>query len=821
MIRIQTLKIKEFRGIRNLELDFAGENFAICGPNGSGKSGVVDAIEFCLTGEISRLLGEGTEDLAIKKHGPHVDQRDTPEKAKVFIKANIPSLGKDVEITRCANTPAKFSVNPAGGKEEEFVNGMLGHKEFVLTRNDIAKYILTPPTQRAAKVQTLLRLDYVGRLRDALKKYANSRKSEADVATRSMTTAEENLKNMLEFEKFDKKEMLAKANAKRAILNLSPIKEISNTTSFKEGVVVPKAEVKEKNISKEIAIADLNALSNSATDELQKPVKSQTSIALKALNMLKEDHSALVLARRQGFIRTGLDMISEDACPLCDKQWDAKELKQHLEAKLLSAKEINDELAKIKSAINGILEVVEGRINMVTKARDYASAFPKSISSKELDEYLATLTNMQKGLKSFLEDHAQIDKAISELQNANWSLPKLVQGCVEKIMGAINSMPDTTAIDQAREFLIRLDERYMRFVEADKAKKIADAQMQKAKKLHDIYAQVSNGVLEEIYRNVAAECSAFYKFINGDEKNFKVELKPEQQSKLGFHVDFWGRGLFPVSAYHSEGHQDGMGLCLYLALMKNTYGDQFNFVVLDDILTSVDAEHRRKICRLLNGEFPKTQFIITTHDRVWLMHMNHESLIKKSKTFSNWKVETGPTDWETRNVWTEIQQNLEKDNVKEAAWLLRNYLEYIAYILAHNLRANVSFRGDDNYTLEDLLPAALTKWQDRLKKGFHVATQRKNSNQAKSIDSMLNEAKKLVKVSNMEKWQINPLVHYNEWANFASSDFKEVVDAFKKLLKHIRCPDCGNYPYLSPPIPSAETLRCDCMNIIINLKGGK
>lgn len=59
-----------------------------------------------------------------------------------------------------------------------------------------------------------------------------------------------------------------------------------------------------------------------------------------------------------------------------------------------------------------------------------------------------------------------------------------------------------------------------------------------------------------------------------------------------------------------------MGLCLYLALMKHTLGDRFTFAVLDDVLMSVDAGHRREVCRLLKSEFPRTQFILTTHDRV-------------------------------------------------------------------------------------------------------------------------------------------------------------------------------------------------------------
>ena len=53
MIKIDTLHIENFRGLKNLTLQMNRKTFAVHGPNGSGKSGIVDAIEFVLTGKIS------------------------------------------------------------------------------------------------------------------------------------------------------------------------------------------------------------------------------------------------------------------------------------------------------------------------------------------------------------------------------------------------------------------------------------------------------------------------------------------------------------------------------------------------------------------------------------------------------------------------------------------------------------------------------------------------------------------------------------------------------------------------------------------------
>ena len=180
MIRIKTIHIEEFRGIRDLALDLCDANFGICGSNGTGKSGVVDAIEFCLTGNITRLSGPGQGELSVRAHAPHVDQRENPEKAKVTITAIVPSLGKEITITRSVKNPLAVTFEPSDPKIKAVIEELQSHPEFALSRREIAKYIITPPAQRSTDVQTLLHLDHIGDLRKALLNYANRCKREAD-----------------------------------------------------------------------------------------------------------------------------------------------------------------------------------------------------------------------------------------------------------------------------------------------------------------------------------------------------------------------------------------------------------------------------------------------------------------------------------------------------------------------------------------------------------------------------------------------------------------------------------------------------------------
>src|SRR5437867_6069078 len=107
MIKLEHAHIEEVRGIRKLDIDFQKGTFAISGPNGSGKSGVIDAIEFGLTGQIARLSGRGTQGLSVAEHGPHIDKVNFPDAAFVELRVFLPDLGKSATITRKVNSPKK------------------------------------------------------------------------------------------------------------------------------------------------------------------------------------------------------------------------------------------------------------------------------------------------------------------------------------------------------------------------------------------------------------------------------------------------------------------------------------------------------------------------------------------------------------------------------------------------------------------------------------------------------------------------------------------------------------------------------------------
>lgn len=335
----------------------------------------------------------------------------------------------------------------------------------------------------------------------------------------------------------------------------------------------------------------------------------------------------------------------------------------------------------------------------------------------------------------------------------------------------------------------------------------------------DTYCAVQEEELNALYGEVEKDFSTFYRAINADDEfKFTAKFTPSQGS-LKLDVNFYERGLFPPAAYHSEGHQDGMGVCLYLALMKRLFGDRFTLSLLDDVVMSVDAGHRLQFCKLLKEYFPNTQFIITTHDRLWAEQMKSAGLVtaKTSIAFHSWTIDSGPLVESNQEIWDEITEALEKGKVETAAAALRHHLEYVSRHLADQLGASLQFRSDGNYELGDMLPSVLKRMKDLWGKASDAAqswgknADKESANKRKELLTSCNGA------ASVEQWAVNKAVHYNEWANFGKKDFQPVVSAFRELLGCFRCERCDSWIYVAPRV-SPESLRCACSEINFNLK---
>ncbi len=820
MIRLQKLRIEEFRGIRQIELPLNGENFGICGPNGTGKSGIVDAIEFALTGDITRLAGYGTSGVTIKSHAPHVDSRKTPEKSHVELTASIASSGELIVVDRVVSAPGDPTITSAAKNAAVVIAELATHPEFALSRREIIKYILTPPGQRSKDVQALLRLEQIEKVRQSLQRVANNSKNQAKQANEARDHARFELQQALGIAKLDPKNILAVVNERRATLQLPALPELTKDTSFLEGLAANAAKSgQQQKILKKVSLADVaGILGESESGEPDELAKLRQG-AIAALQKLQESPEGLRDLKRQILITQGLDLLDGELCPLCDTPWDEAELRDHLKEKLEKAKQAEGQLDALKASVAPFVRALKEREERNARIILYCNALEPKVEHTAFGEVAARLTAHRAAIERIASEPKDLDVEIVLLSEDWWTLPKNAADLLGTALHArLEALPEPSKEEEARAFLTVAQDRYERAKARRQAAELAGAQEKTAERVYEHYSASSTAILEGIYIGVEKDFSEYYQFINHeDEKEFEGKLKPSV-GKLAFDVDFYGRGLFPPGAYHSEGHQDGMGLCLYLALMKHTLGDKFTFAVLDDVLMSIDAGHRRDVCRLLKTKFPKTQFIVTTHDPIWLQFMRTEQFVQSSISFGGWTVDSGPNVWSDSDVWTQIAEDLKKNDVSRAASTLRRYLEFVSTSMADKLGAKVKFHGNGQYDLGDLMPPLISAWKDLLGAARKAAESWGKKEEIEQLTAKEKDVKEKIARTQIEQWAINKAIHYNEWANLQAAELKSVVIGFKDMLDTMKCPDCGTFVYVLPAKGKSDVVRCDCGTININLK---
>ncbi|HEY5234573.1 MAG TPA: ATP-binding protein, partial [Rhabdochlamydiaceae bacterium] len=331
MIKIKRLVIKEVRGVRDLTLDLNEKSFVVCGPNGSGKSGVVDAIEFCLTGEISRLAGKGTGGITLQKHGPHVNQRDHPNLSEVTIELHLVDLNKTVTISRNMKTPSELKIGSSDPVVQAAVKDLSSHPELVLSRREIIKYVLAEAGERSKEVQALLRLDGIGQTRTLLYSATNKLKVTYKTSTMNKNAAYETLKRHLGFENGTIEDILKSVNERRKLLGLDELEKLDEGSALDVGI---ESGPSASSFNKESALRDLAALTKSVS-EASTLANDESAKLIADIDVIDADPTILELLKRDSFIHSGLELVDSAFCPLCDIEWaDTESLRKHIEDKI-------------------------------------------------------------------------------------------------------------------------------------------------------------------------------------------------------------------------------------------------------------------------------------------------------------------------------------------------------------------------------------------------------------------------------------------------------------------------------------------------------
>lgn len=818
VIRLKSISIKEFRGLRDFELDLKGKNFVVCGANGTGKSSITDAIEFCLTGRVSRLYEAGIGKQASLLLG-HLGTAGSKKVTRVSLTVQNPSSKKEFVISRSLESIRHPDIQPETPEALEIIEELQTHPEFLLTRKEMTKFINSRSRNRSKGIRHLLRLDHFSENREVLMKSRTSASLRYKEGLNENKRIELRLKSLLNLKEITNSSLLTKVNLLRADVGMSSLSEITEQSKFIErmDIIDHHPEQKSSKFLMTLLKSGIDDLLTEFENGLPEAIRIRKECVAKSLNDLKRFGTDF---DRASLISMGLDLISGEECPLCQQHWKMGELKEFLVDRLPSPEE-RKLLAGIDNSINEIIEFISQRIDKCRVVKEYEkpSGFDEIAG---LDDYISKLVLTRRKLYKYQVNRHEA-RILEETLNENWlSPPSNVPNALKSAVQTLKIGEEKNIAYDAHALLIIAEDNYLRLNEIRRRLEILKGEFENSKSLVELYDESTSEILNQIYKEVSNDLSKFYSSLNPDEQGFGAEITENLGSRTEFVVDFYKNGKHPPNHYHSEGHQDIMGLCLYLALAKYTFKGRFTFSILDDVLMSVDAEHRRNVCRLLMSEFRDTQFIVTTHDKVWVDHLRAVNFVTDNYLLlGSWNIETGPREWKQLDVWKVIKEHLSEDRLPEAAHTLRRYMEFVMGVLAENLSASIKYDKYRNPSLGDLLIPSLTTWIKHLERGIKFARSNLVATDEHYLTEKMSRAKELKTLYINQNSVINKLVHYNENFHFVRADIEYCIEVCRNLLEHLQCEECGSYPQLISKHTFGGTMKkllCHCGYISINLE---
>lgn len=305
-------------------------------------------------------------------------------------------------------------------------------------------------------------------------------------------------------------------------------------------------------------------------------------------------------------------------CPLCLTPFantplgSAEQVRVSIDARLEDLREYSGavrQLANARTAIPKARADLDAGLNSISHLLEASH----DVANRAIEQYRMALQSWEEGAMLSSED---LHAALTALRGAGVSA------------SGTSDSPQALPFSEALQLVDKLIEIHESIETASRKHReletVANALDALANSINkDIREKVS-----ELLDSLQEPVNRIYKAIQGDAAvPVRLELPPEgnqNQHRLLLSVDFSeARQAVAPAGYLSDSQVHSLALALRLAAIR-LLNTQMPFVVLDDIVTSYDADHRRAIAALLATEMADLQVIITTHDERFYLFMKDQ-----------------------------------------------------------------------------------------------------------------------------------------------------------------------------------------------------
>lgn len=708
---VREVRFAHFRGLPEWRCTLGGKNLLILGGNGTGKSAVVDGIEFIFSGTISRFQGVGTGGISPVTAIKHVGRAGDPLVAIALAPSNA-------TVTRELSSASSVSISKPVA--EDYLRRH-GHVEsFVLRRTRLLEFISAQDADRYQKFLRLLGLDFI----DATQK---SFLEAEELAGKLRATRETGLKTLLA--------PFADVASGWTPRSLSDLLKRGQEVATRVGVPfdgsatgVPALVVAARAKRPEQASREIDSL-NRALVSLETPFRGDID---KLSQDLADSHAALNQAGAElgeagsaGVIREGLlyfgSNLAARRCPLCEQELlsEAASILQRLKDREAALAKLREAQAARTRALNDLLAALQNAVGLLELDQANSDTLEPGEARQLRDGLLQLKTRTSEVERC--RDHA--GRTLPDVASTQ-PLRRLREAIAKRLAKRREQLMQPAAVQLENDlgFLERLEAQHEAIGNAEASIRGASAHEQQLGAVRGAFSKAREKAVQGIFDAIAAKVVTYYRALHEVEgapdsvECSSLQLVPTSRAQAGglkLTIGFLGRvKSCDPRAFLSEGHLDSLGLAVYLASVK-MFNAPETLLVLDDVLTSVDREHRHRAADLLLEEFSEYQLLVTTHDERWFNQVQDKVAARgetqswRFQGIARWTLDTGPESAMFEGTWGWIEANLRDESYRELGGPLRVVLEDFLKRVAEKMSLNMPYRVGGAYTAGDFAHAGI------------------------------------------------------------------------------------------------------------------
>ncbi|MFC1613600.1 hypothetical protein ACFL23_04705 [Patescibacteria group bacterium] len=813
MLKIKKIKLNGFRGIlHEKELDCSNESsqtnsLVLYGPNSTGKTSFVDGIEWFLSpsNQINWLRRDQAKEAAYPHHEAKKSfveiefKKDKANKTlrKTFnhTRKTVPELTSEEDFEEVYNSfvikpylryqeIVEFVFNSTGVEKYKKLAEWMGFEyelsfqkklaEIVPNLDEAVKEIESKIESTKTEITSLSDNTIVLAEDPNISQYANALFARNEKTKKIIVASVEELNAKIpEIEKLQIQSELSKK------LSISSEAKIQITTKiFSDDLIIDLINLKE----------DLTTFKK--TEGVSRSV-DMLSLYTQAQSLLSEDKAEKV------------------PCPICHKPWKKEELIAHIKKELSSLEIINiqrEELSRkirtIKTKVATDYQTLTSIISKVAEIKEIISiATPKTTKYQTaLDEIYKKL-NIEQVLDSadISVPNAILSKEVAEEKA---EIIKNIQTSIKELKPS----EEEEKLSKNIEKLKKLSELWKKFKEYSNKNEFYKKEVAKFKAISDKLNEIIKQDIQNRFDEVSELIRKYFGKLRTDKDikdiqiTYNISGRADSRS-AEIELLYYDIEVRPAYKVLSESLLSSLGLSVYFACLKK-FNTDTKFIILDDVINSLDGQNRPNLIEILMDEFSNYQIILFTHDRLWFDYIKQRCPDWIKKKIIDWSYDSGPQIGLSLSKKEELDEKLKDDTHAESVG--RDFGEHVEgrlNQLAENLEAQLKHR----YTRQD--PPALKELFDslspRLKKLQSKGAIAENHPIMKNISNASSENPFIRNVCSHDRR------HYEGFVT--AQEVKQIVDQwFADIEPILQCVKCNKMIFFNR---KANKVTCPCGHI--------